>query len=123
MSQINRSIVAQPIPRKEQPQRFVAAVGIAMAISAGVMAAVFMVSSLASAPAATAPTPRAEDLERIVDGWLPAVVAAQAAHLTRVEDGYLPGLVASRGGGDPVDGYIPGLLAGRTTEDLSSLLH
>jgi hypothetical protein len=123
VSQVNRSIVAQPIPLKEQPQRYVAAVGIATAIAAGVMAAVFAVSSITSAPVATAPILRTEDLERIVDGWMPAVVAAQAAHLTRVQDGYLPGLVASRSGGDPVDGYIPGLLAGHQTEDLSSLLH
>jgi hypothetical protein len=122
VSQVNRSIVAQPIPLTEHPQRHATAVGIVAAFSAAVIAAVFVVSTMTSAPATTAPTmPTAHG--DLVDGWMPAVVAAQAAHLSRVQDGYLPGLVASRGGGDPVDGYLPGLLAGRATEDLSSLLH
>ena len=117
MSQINRSIVAQPIPLKEQPQRYAAAVGIAMAISAGVVAAVFIVSSLTSAPAVTAPTLQAEDLERIVDGWMPAAAEAGAARLARLQDGYLPGLVAAHNPGDAADGYLPGLLAARNSGD------
>jgi hypothetical protein len=117
VSQINRSIVASPIPLKEQPQRYAVAAGIAMAIAAGVMAAVFIGASLSSAPAATAPTVQAGDLERTVDGWMPAAAEAGTARLGSLQDGYLAGLVAANKPGDAMDGYLPGLLAAGSSGD------
>jgi hypothetical protein len=114
MSQVQRSIVAQPIPLKQK--RYVAAAGIAAGIAAAVVAGVFIFSSTAPAPAAVR-MPQIEQLEQLVDGWMPGMAAAQAARLARMQDGYLPGLLAARGSGDAVDGYLPGLLAARGSGD------
>ena len=116
MSQTNRSIVAQPIPLQEQPQRYAAAFGIAAALATAVLAGAFIFSSMTSTPEA-ARTPQVGELEQMVDGWMPGVAAAQAARLTRLQDGYLPGLVAARDPSNAVDGYLPGLLAARGAGD------
>jgi hypothetical protein len=116
VSQINRSIVAQPFPLKRH-SRQAAAVAISAAIAAGTVAAAVVMSALTPATTATAPNVQAEDLERIVDGWMPAAAEAGAARLARLQDGYLPGLVAAHNPGDAVDGYLPGLLAARNAGD------
>jgi hypothetical protein len=114
MAQVHRSVVAQPILLKRE--RYGLAAGIAAGIAAVFVAGVFIVSSITSAPAAVR-TPGSENVDQLVDGWMPAVAAAQAARLMRMQDGYLPGLLAARGSGDAVDGYMPGLLAARGSGD------
>lgn len=116
VSQVSRTVISQPIPIKEQPQRDIAAVAIAAGFAAAVVAGAFIFSSVSSAPAAVR-TPQVQNLSQLVDGWMPGAVAAQAARLERVQDGYLPGLLATRGSGDAVDGYLPGLLAARGSGD------
>lgn len=113
MSQVHKSAIAQPIrvQRNHRMAEFAAGV---LAIAATGVASFLILTSLSSAPAGQAAAGRGD----LVDGWMPAAAAAQAAHLQRVQDGFFPGLVGARGGGDPVDGYLAGLVAGRSTADL-----
>jgi hypothetical protein len=124
VSQINRSIVAQPIPLKKQPQRYGATVAIAAGIAATSIAGVLIFSSITSAP----PAVQTPQIEEPVDGWMPAALAGQAARLERMQDGYMPGLLADRASSDAVDGFLPGLLADRANSDAvdgweSGLMH
>jgi hypothetical protein len=112
VSQVNQRIVASPIPLKQE--RYGLAAGITAGIAAVFVAGVFIFSSIAPAPAAVR-TPQVGELKQVVDGWMPAFAAAEAARLTQMQDGYLPGLLAARGSGDAVDGYLPGLLAARAS--------
>jgi hypothetical protein len=125
MAQVHRSIVAQPIPLKQE--RYGLAAAITAGIAAAFVAGVFIFSSVTSAPTAVR-TPGSQNLDQLVDGWMPAVAAAQAARLARMRDGYLPGLLAARGSGDAVDGWASALTSRGQSSDIrdgweSALLH
>lgn len=113
MSQVHKSAIAQPIPVRRN-QRFAEFGAVAIALAATGIATVLIVTSLSYTPAGPATTGQGD----LVDGWMPAAAAAQAAHLQRVQDGFFPGLVGARNGGDPVDGYLAGLIAARGSADL-----
>lgn len=112
MTQVTKSTIARPIPAT-QSRRYAAFVAFTAGIIAAAVGGVFIVTSLTAAPTAVR-TPQHQDL---VDGWMPAVIAAEAARLAQLEDGYLPGLLAARDSGDPVDGYLSGLLAAHDLGD------
>jgi len=113
MSQVHKSAIAQPI-RVQRNQRLADFAAVVIAVAATGIASILILTSLTSAPAGQAASGRGD----LVDGWMPAAAAAQAAHLQSVQDGFFPGLIGARSGGDPVDGYLAGLVAARDSGDL-----
>jgi hypothetical protein len=110
MSQVHKSVVAQPRQVEQQKQRYGAAVAIATGIAAASIAGVLIFSSITSAP----PAVQTPQIAEPVDGWMPAAVAAQMARLERMQDGYLPGLLAAHrselaGASGVRDGWESGL--------------
>jgi len=116
MRQVQHSVVAQPFPMRRP--RFATMTLLSAGVTIALTVGIFAIGSLTTSPSAV-PAPQAQRHEQIVDGWAPAVAAAEGARLARLEDGYLAGLLTTRmSAGDPVDGYLAGLLATHASGNL-----
>lgn len=113
MALVDRNTITKPIEAARHSPEF--ALYATLFIVVAVMSLALILAPSPTTAPATAPTVSSGN---VVDGWEAGVLSAAAARLDRVQDGYLPGLMAANPPRDIVDGWMPAFLAGASASDI-----